>query len=126
MMNLIIGPKKIKEIKYLINQNTINFDTNRIYNRIKNKTFLTHLTNFNSSNINNINKNKYQKNPKFKQNPFLINPKINYFFYSQNNKMEAKKKTATKDVANFENVLPNAVKGKVVTRFPPEPLSEKV
>lgn len=32
--------------------------------------------------------------------------------------MEAKGK---KDVANFENVLPNAVKGKVVTRFPPEP-----
>ena len=30
-------------------------------------------------------------------------------------------KTKTKDVANFENVLPNAVKGKVVTRFPPEP-----
>jgi len=137
IMNLI-GKYKFKEIKYVLNNFSNTSKGNFINNNNNKNNFKSFLTNINQikTNYNDIikqnnkinivnskyfifsNKNTINnvKNIKFLLNQNLISEK-NYFFYSKN--MEDNKKL--KDVANFENVLPNAVKGKVVTRFPPEP-----
>ena len=55
----------------------------------------------------------------FPSNNILNKIKNNFYLH---NLMDSKQPAQKgKDVANFENVLPNAIKGKVVTRFPPEP-----
>jgi len=56
-----------------------------------------------------------------KTNYNLIIKYRNFFFSSVNVSFFSQPNQKSKDIANFDNILPNAIEGKVVTRFPPEP-----